>query len=443
MFPGGPARDLTGLAFSIAAGILLNFCLMLTGQPMSRVLAAGSLVAMLGAGQLFRGLRSRSASSQPNGVPTARPAWLAAALLLAVYYAVILSEPLIHWDARSIWFFHARMIWIGGALNQSAGWTHPSVAFSNPDYPELVPALAAQLAHVKGYWNDFFPKGSLVIMLIPLVLWVFSFWRARPSFLMLVLIFFFSFEAWLWNGYMDGFLALYAGVALLLIGRYAAEGRSIDLYSAMAAAGIAANLKNEGLLFGVSLVTAVAAAAGGSVATRLSRFAARVRSDALFVVVAILSIAPTILWSLSKRAWGLQNDLTRSPLDGVARFSTRLLDGESAQYVLRYLTTEASAIWWLSGLVLAAAVFSLLKRKAVPRGAVIAVATAVLYSVGLYVVYLSTPHDILQFYLLTSAARTMATASMSLLVALFFLISEIERGTAQPPHKATGIMQLA
>jgi hypothetical protein len=39
---------------------------------------------------------------------------------------------------------------------------------------------------------------------------------------------------------------------------------------------------------------------------------------------------------------------------------------------------------------------------------------------------LSTPHDILPFYLLTSAARTMATASMALLVGMFFLLSRLE-----------------
>jgi hypothetical protein len=439
---GGPARDLTGIALSIAAGILLNFCLTLTGQPLSRVLAAGVFVAAIGAVQLFRRVRTRT-SSEPDAVSSPTVAWIASALLLVLYYVVILGEPLLHWDARAIWFFHARMIWIGGALTRTAGWTHPSVAFSNPDYPKLVPALAAQLAHVKGYWNDFFPKGSLLIILVPLTLWVFSFWRARPSFLLLVLAFFFSLEAWLWNGYMDGFLALYAGVALLLLGRYVDERRSVDLYSAIAAAGIAANLKNEGLLFVVSLMAAVAAAAGGSVALRLSRFATRVRTDALFVLVAVLSIAPTILWSVSKKAWGLQNDLTRSPLDSVARFSTRLFDGESAKYVLRYLATEASAIWWLSGLVVAAGAFSLLKRNRLPRGAVIAAATGGLYTLGLYVVYLSTPHDILEFYLSTSAVRTMTTASMSLLVALFFLISEIEGGTAGPPHKPTGIMIVA
>src|SRR4051812_38442554 len=264
----GSALDLGGVGLSIALGILLNFCLMLTGQPMSRVLAAGGIVATFGAVQFLRAVRSRSNPAVQANATIPPAVWLAAALLLAVYYVTIASEPLLHWDARAIWFFHARMIWTAGALRASAGWAHPSVAFSNPDYPKLVPALAAQLAYSKGYWNDFFPKGSLLIMLIPVTLWVFSFWRARLSFVVLVLVFFFSLDAWLWNGYMDGFLVLYAGAALLLIGRYLTERRHLDLYSAVCAAAIAANLKNEGLLFGVSFVGAIFVATEGSPASK-------------------------------------------------------------------------------------------------------------------------------------------------------------------------------
>jgi hypothetical protein len=72
---------------------------------------------------------------------------------------------------------------------------------------------------------------------------------------------------------------------------------------------------------------------------------------------------------------------------------------------------------------------------------VIAVLAAALYTGGLYAVYLSTPHDILDFYLGTSATRTMATASMSLVVALFFLLSQFEQraGTALDAAGESGL----
>jgi hypothetical protein len=431
------ASGLTGAAFAIAAGLLLNFCLMLTGQPMSRVLAAGAVIAAYGAIRLARTVRLRSVA--PRGARRAmRPAaWLALAALLAVYYVQILSEPLEHWDARSIWFFHARMIWSAGALRGSAEWTHPSIAFSNPDYPKLVPALAAELACLKGFWNDYFPKGSLMIVLLPIALWTFSFWRARLSFVLILGALFFGLEAWLWNGYMDGFLIIYAGVALLLIGRYAAERHEHDLYAAICAAGIAANLKNEGLLFAVCFLVAAFLGAGGSLASRLSRLGRRVRTDRTFAAAAILSVAPTIAWFALKKSWGLESDLARNPLDGAARFWTRFVDGESATAVFFYLVRHATAIWWLAALLGLAVSISFRKRVRLHPGAIIAVAAALLYGGGLYVVYLSTPHDILDFYLATSATRTMATASMSLVVGLFFLLSQFER-RERPASDATG-----
>jgi hypothetical protein len=48
-----------------------------------------------------------------------------------------------------------------------------------------------------------------------------------------------------------------------------------------------------------------------------------------------------------------------------------------------------------------------------------------LYVCGLYIVYLSTPHDF-EFHLATSGTRTMTTASMALLVSMFFLLSGLE-----------------
>jgi hypothetical protein len=435
---GRQEPSMTGAALAISAGILLNFCLMLTGQPMSRVLVAGGAAAAYGLVRFVSVIRSKWDGKRIDG-PIALAAWLAVAALLVAYYVQILSEPLEHWDARSIWFFHARMIWVADGLRSSAGWAHPSIAFSNPDYPKLVPAVAAELAHLKGFWNDYFPKASLLIMLMPVALWVFSLWRARPSFVLLLAAFFFALEAWLWNGYMDGLLVIYAGVALLLIGRYAAERRDVDLYSAICAAGIAANLKNEGLLFAVSFLVAAFLGVGGSFRSRVARFAHRVRSDGLFVRAAILSALPTIMWFVLKKAWHLQSDLTRNPLDGAARFWARFLDGTSALDVFAYLTTEATAIWWLAALVGVAAAVSLRRRIALHPGALIAAAAALLYFAGLYVVYLSTPHDILDFYLSTSAIRTMATVTMSLLVGLFFLIAGLEAAPTRTTEGRLGV----
>ena len=431
----GSGQRFEHVALTLSAGILINYCLMLTGQTIARVFIAGMLLAMWGAVRFFRAPAGpKGPALQGAGPGVGRVLWdpstvfslCCVVYILGVYYLVMFSEPLLHWDARSIWFFHAKMIWTEGALRQHAGWNHPSLAFSHPDYPKLIPAIAAQLAYLKGYWNEFLPKGSLLVMLVPLSLWVFSFRQKSATFILLVLMFFFGLgAAWLTNGYMDGYLAGYCGVALLSFGRYLSESRDTDLYSGVCASGIAASIKNEGLLFGACLIAALFLVGATSSEWTLSRFAKRIRTDSQLAIVLILSIVPTLMWTIDKRAWGLQNDLAGDPSAAFSRLSTRLLDGFSAQYVLSYLTLRATTIWIVLGLLAVIVIFSLAQRLTLHRGALVAAATAALYVGGLYIVYLSTPLD-LTFHLSTSAARTMATGSLALFVSMFFLLSSLE-----------------
>lgn len=53
-----------------------------------------------------------------------------------------LRGPFIGWDANSIWLTHALMV-SGGHYKLVTGLKNPAYAFSNPDYPPLVPAVGA------------------------------------------------------------------------------------------------------------------------------------------------------------------------------------------------------------------------------------------------------------------------------------------------------------
>jgi len=418
-------------ALTIAVGILINYCLMLTGQPIVRVLMGGMGLALWGIVKFGKDLRGRPATIDRESRAIAF-SLCGITYILAIYYLNVFSEPLLHWDTRSIWFFHARMIWTEGALSSNSGWSHPSLEFSHPDYPKLVPAIAAELGYLRGYWNEFLPKASLLVMLAPLTLWVFGFRQKRASFVLLVLVFFFSVDSWLSTGYMDWYLALYCGVALLSFGRYLSEGRDSDLYSGVCALGIGASIKNEGMLFGVCLITALVVMGPVYPALRPAQFWRRLRADSRFAVILVLSIAPTLMWTIQRRAWGLHNDLAGDPSAGLTRLSTRLFDGFSPWYVLNYLTVRASAIWMVIGLLAVTLAFFIHQRLKVQPGAIVAATTSVLYVCGLYVIYLSTPLD-LNFHLGASAVRTMSTASLALLVGLFFLLSSLEANEARTP----------
>ena len=418
-------------ALTIAVGILINYSLMLTGQAIARVLIEGTALALWGIVKFARNLRGRTATINHDFRGVAFSI-CCIGYILAIYYLNVFSEPLLHWDTRSIWFFHARMIWTEGALSSNAGWNHPSLEFSHPDYPKLVPAIAAELGYLKGYWNEFLPKASLLVMLAPLTLWVFSFRQRRVSFVLLVLVFFFSLDSWLSTGYMDGYLALYCGVALLSFGRYLSESSDTDLYSGVCALGIGASMKNEGMLFGLCLVTTLVVMGAAYPALSAGQLWRRLRTDARLAAILMLSIVPTVMWAIQSRAWGLHNDLAGDPSAGLSRLWTRLFDGFSPGYVLNYLIVRASAIWIVIGLLAVTIAFFIHQRLKVQPGVIIAATTSLLYVCGLYFIYLSTPLD-LNFHLGTSAIRTMSTASLALLVSMFFLLSSLEANEARTP----------
>jgi hypothetical protein len=414
------------VALTLGSGVLINFCLVLTGLDFSRVFAAGLLVALFGAYRLWSGAgawRERWRSEFLSSWFSISCA-LAFATIYGLYYFEILSNPIEPWDARSMWFFHAKMIWVERALRQQGGWNHPSLAFSNPDYPKLIPSIAAQLGYLKGNWNEFLPKGSLVVMLAPAMSWTLTFRKVSVSFLLLTLSFFLSLGYWFWNAYMDWYLALYCGMALLTIGRYFSKGRATDLYSGACALGIAASIKYEGQLFVLSLVAVVLLLGFFFRDLDAWRLMRRVRSDYSFLTMLLFAMAPSLMWAADKRAWGLESDLARNPSASVALIAGRMADSSTAQYVLERMTMNRSAMLLVLELVVLVGMFNFARGIRLNRGAVIAAMASALYSSGLYVIYMSTRN--LDWHIGTSVYRTMMAPCAALVVSMFFLLSDLE-----------------
>tara|TARA_B100001093_G_scaffold367805_1_gene352703 strand:- start:4355 stop:4861 length:507 start_codon:yes stop_codon:yes gene_type:complete len=93
--------------------------------------------------------------------------------LLMVYGAIliailnfILFEALHTWDARSIWFFQAKVLFYDGELIKDSVWTNEAYEFSHLDYPKMLAVLAASVANIFGYWNEYLPKLALLVLLI-------------------------------------------------------------------------------------------------------------------------------------------------------------------------------------------------------------------------------------------------------------------------------------
>jgi hypothetical protein len=335
-------------------------------------------------------------------------------LVLGLLGAAILLEPLAAWDARSIWFFHAKMVYFAGGLIKDGGWTAPCCIFSHPDYPTLVPILAAQAANLAGFWNEQLPKVALLSLLVPALAVTVSYWRSGLATAALLLIVWAKLAPMLTNGYMDGALALYGLFSVLLIGSWLATGAKVDLATAVLFAGVALGLKNEGSMFAATLLVCMTPTA--VLAWRRGRLL--LPADGLerlgLAALCCFAITSGVSWLILRGTWGLQLHLGLSSLPSIVR---RLMDPEALEMILRS-TLVSSGLLYAMLIGVCATGLSCVLRTGRLVEPIFCMGVATVYLAGIQLVYLATPAD-LKWHLATSADR------ITLLPALLFVAPAI------------------
>jgi hypothetical protein len=424
-----PKRELPllqALPLVLLSGLIANYGLILFVHSLRRSLLIGGVLAAVGLAYFGLHLSRRP---RPGRSPSAWVGpWSGAAALGLIFLVTILGEPLRDWDARSIWFFHAKMMYSAGGIGLSSGWQHPSVLFSHADYPKLVSALAAQLAYTAGVWNEYLPKTALFFVLAPASLWLFTFSRRTFSFFILLLLIPFSFHRWLWNGYMDGLLALYFSVALLLFGRYLRAARRTDLIASIGCLIFLVYLKNEGIM---------AALIGLNVLFVASFFMkkpapAQKNWAAIFhgYLTALAALVPLFLWTYFKYQWRLTSDLGLGSIQSFAAAAQRLQDG-SVLLIFRHTFSQLEGALLLVGLLFFA---SIAWKKGIVKESIPAFLAAGLYLLGLIGVYLMTPND-LTWQLQTTGERTMLVVNGAIFAGSYFILDALEAARpASPPE---------
>lgn len=390
----GDGAFLERLGTLLGIGVLLVYLTGLVAPSPHWLLPIGCLFALYGA--------VSAARMPPRG--EAAGALLAAALLAAIAFKAV-GEPLTDWDARSIWFFHAKMIYVSGRVLEAGLWNDPQLAWAHTDYPKLNAVVTAVWMRAFGVWNEYLPRAALALLLAPAVLLCVGYARSFAGQLFLVCVLLLKPGESLWIGSMDGILAAYAGVSVLYGGRWVAAREPRDLLAALVAAALCSGLKNEGLVLAAfAIVTTFFWAR--SVPRRMA-------------ALGILLFLPTGIWFVWARRNGLVNDLAAE--GWFQRAFARLGDGQSlaqiAQSILRpkevrivvALTLTACLLRWLARR----------RRLDCPCWLQLAPAmsTAVLYGICLAGVYLTTPHD-LSWHLETSASRTVLPISSCWLAGL-------------------------
>jgi hypothetical protein len=309
--------------------------------------------------------------------------------LTVLFALLILSHPVLDWDARFIWMFHAkRMFYDGSLYGQFDGYAN----WSHNDYPNLVPALAASLARAVGHWNEIIPRTSVVFALVPVMLVAALTLKQRGIFYgwLASVIYVAQFD--LLNGYMDVYVGLYFGLGLvLLLSTQPKWLWSLVVLSLML-------IKNEGLLAGLLLI-----AAFGLIHLRHPK-------QWWWAIWPVLAYA--LLWKIPLVLNQVQGDLFHQ--DPLARGWARLQNPEEVLLIARAIQLNVGSVFWLIPLT----GMLIWRLKGQRHLAALVLLVPLAYAAVVTGIYLVTPHA-LEWHLHTSADRVFMVFNLAL-ITLFF-----------------------
>lgn len=409
-------------AWVLSAGMLVRYGMVLLIPSLERAARLGVLCAAAGVAVFSLALYKKKTvlrARRPQGAK-----YLALVVIAAALFGKTLAQPLVGWDARSIWFFHGKMIYVNDGLSPAAGLNDGSVAFSHPGYPKFVASLAALGAHFQGSWNEYAPKFALFEVQLAALLFTFLFFEHSYRFAFLLLFLPLQFGGHLWSGYMDAHLAWFSGLGLLFFTRSAVSGSRAMAVSAILTSGVVLALKGEGVVY--LLVIVVIGALSVAWASRSKRILSGIKTHP-FSCLYLLAVAvtPFAAWIARRKALGVPSELWLDP-GTFTRLATRLHDGHSLREIVaatfRHSHLQLSLIV-LALVVVWQATAGRREPSEIGRAVFAPFGAAALYYACLVFIYLTTPND-LSWHLGTSVDRTMLTVCAFLVVAIYVLIGD-------------------
>ena len=322
--------------------------------------------------------------------------------LLIVF--ISLGTPTFEWDPRSIWLFHAKRIFydksIFSVLDNYAEFSHNA-------YPTLAPAFASSLAVLIGYWNEVFPKLSFSLMFLPPFILIYSFLK-NTQYLIFLSIVFFIIGKYLFNGWVDGLVAIYFGSSALLM--YIIIITDTDFYKKKLFFYLIAFcfftsltlIKNEGIaLLLILFVTAFL----------IKLYKSELRKDVSKLFYLSISFLPIILWKFFCYSKGIgYNDYINENI--LFYLLPRLDDLENYKLISYFLLLNEKFIIALLFFLIS---FWVKWNKELFSFIFL---VFIMYILTLFFIFLSTPYD-LYWQLDSTAARVVKT--LSFLLAFFGL----------------------
>jgi hypothetical protein len=325
--------------------------------------------------------------------------------LLIVCVTITLLHPVSEWDARSIWLFHAKRIYLDGSL---FGYLDEYAHWSHNDYPPLVPAMSASIARSIGYWNEIAPRAAVAIALAPPLFLAAFVFRSWAQFCLWIALLLYACGPGLLTGYMDCLIAINFATGLIGLA---------EIYR-LRAGNEAQAPWGAGLMLGASLAQLLFLKNEGAALASLLTVAllpAAFRRPALLTTVGLPWLLFFLLWKLPMMQAGLVNDLAT---DGglVARGWERLMSFQEYGKILYFF--KVLALWSFVAVALMLALIAGRPRRwAYLLPSLLALSG---YVVIVFVVYLTTYQD-LAWHLKTSADRVLLAFEFGVATLLFYL----------------------
>ena len=166
--------------------------------------------------------------------------------LSLIFLAIIAAgTPPIDWDSWAIWLFHAKRIFI----EENFFITLNDYANIHNDYPLIVPSFMVSFSNLINGWNLILPKFSIFLLYLPPLIFAEAVFNKKIN--LLVLIFtILNFNVFLFNGYIDGLVAIYFSFSVYLLFKIFFEEKEnvIDYIILCCFLTILSILKNEGFV---------------------------------------------------------------------------------------------------------------------------------------------------------------------------------------------------
>jgi hypothetical protein len=284
-------------------------------------------------------------------------------LLIFLLLIICLGTPTIPIDSRTFFLLPGKILFYESNLYMRLSINTSTINFVGHDFldtvfsrPKLASSLSATFAQILGFWNDIFPKTINVIIILPAIFVLISFFKDRVLIqLWIFLMLFFSGKLFV-NGLMDGILSLYFVSSILITYKISITKNLHEkkiLYFLMFIFFIILSLcKHEG---GVMIPLIL-------LSKFLLDFMYKSKFDYKYLLITIFSLLPIIFW----RYIFLKSDSKMEFLhygNPISRFIERLSNSDDLQTLFNFLLYNDKLILSLAIFIICAFKFYSYNKK--------------------------------------------------------------------------------